>query len=190
MASPNYQQQEFASSPLGICYGPRSGRMLSPHGLPRSPPTLSPAQQQEFENAFGTSIAPRSGKMLSPHGLPRAPMPRSPASMSDGMSIRSHRFDPLSPIPSAYTSPTFVTDIQLLPLNPRTRRTKRPRASSYEAHSPSQRASKRSGFARLGRSIGSCFSSSPDYERVDDPSKPNRRMSVKKVGEAVHWTEI
>jgi hypothetical protein len=162
--------------------------------------------QQEFSGT-GLSISPRSrqGPMLSPHGLPR-----SPGSTSDGMSIRSHRFDGSSPPPSAFTSPkfssptlaspTFVAEMQLIP----------PRSSSSSRSRSRSRRGKRAGTSPTGgritptrspaekndqstssksfrermSAVCSCFGTSSS-----SPRRVREEIEVEKI-EPVHWTEI
>jgi len=168
------------------------------------------SHRQEFSGA-GLSNSPRSrqGPMLSPHGLPRCPMPRSPGSTSDGMSIRSHRFDGSSPPPSAFTSPkfssptfaspTFVAEMQLIPpRSPSPRSRSRSRCGKRAGTSPTagrisptrspaekngQSTSSKSFRERIS-AVCSCFGTSSS-----SPRRVTEEIEVEKI-EPVHWTEI
>jgi len=157
-------------------------------------------QRQQFSGA-GLTILPRQrkGPMLSPHGQPRCPMPRSPGSASDATSIRSHGLDASSPPPSAFTSPTFVAEMQLIPprsrspskSRSRSRRRKRSGASSNTGRiSPTRSSVERNSqspgvvsFGQRMKAVCGCFGTSSS-----SPRKPRQDMEVEKI-EPIHWTE-
>ncbi|KAF2502964.1 hypothetical protein BU16DRAFT_521595 [Lophium mytilinum] len=162
-------------------------------------PSLEPQRQQFSGAGITISPRPRQGPMLSPHGQPRGPVPRSPSSTSDATSIRSPRFDGSSQPPSAFTSPTFVAEMTLIPSQPpspsksrsRSRHGKRSgssppggrnspiRSASEEARSPGSVS-----FSQRMRAVCSCFGTSSS----SSPRKPREKIEVEKI-EPVHWTE-
>jgi len=157
-------------------------------------------QRQQFSGA-GLTISPRQrkGPMLSPHGQPRCPMPRSPGSASDVTSIRSPGLDASSPPPSAFTSPTFVAEMQLIPprspspskSRSRSRRRKRSGVSPNAGRiSPTRSSAERNSqspdfmsFGQRMKVICGCFGTSSS-----SPRKPREKMEVEKI-EPIHWTE-
>jgi hypothetical protein len=169
MASPTSPPSALTSPALTVAYSSSgSNRRWSPlsyHGLPRSPPGA-------FESVSSpTSIA-------------------TPSTIVSHHSARSHRFDALSPAPTAYTAPSYTSSITLAP-PPGGKRIKREQNSSdpeyqgsvplgpTEEHAVSPEVETEGLCRRLFAKLGCCGGPRDRRRKAED---------VLKI-EPVHWTE-
>ncbi|KAF2760577.1 hypothetical protein EJ05DRAFT_509098 [Pseudovirgaria hyperparasitica] len=179
---------------------PSSRSERSSHSpVPASPDSLpmSPSSVLSGSTAYTTSSRYQP---LTPHG-----MPKSPKLNTKGLSPTSHRFDPepRSPATTAYTQPSFVSELHISPVSPE--RTILPRLTYMPKRSgaPRSRSESRSPHRARHETASCATCNSSLFKRISDKvrriklqrvpkkksPKPERHFEVERVQD-LHWSEL